>query len=167
MKEITFKELNENMISRIGSDWMLITSGDEKSFNMMTASWGGVGFMWGKPVAVAVIRPIRHTFGVVEQTKRFTLSFFEDGKREMAVLGSKSGRDMDKMHESGFTPFALPDGQMGYKEAWLTLECEVLYQDNLKEENFLDKSLCERWYTPEQGGYHMAYVAEIKHIYVK
>ena len=68
MKEITFKELNENMISRIGSDWMLITSGDEKSFNMMTASWGGVGFMWGKPVAVAVIRPTRHTFGFVEQT---------------------------------------------------------------------------------------------------
>ena len=162
MKEITFKELNENMISRIGSDWMLITSGDEKSFNMMTASWGGVGFMWGKPVAVAVIRPTRHTFGFVEQTKRFTLSFFEDGKREMAVLGSKSGRD-----ESGFTPFALPDGQMGYKEARLTLECEVLYQDELKEKNFLDKSLCERWYTPEQGGYHTAYVAEIKHIYVK
>ena len=35
MKEITFKELNENMISRIGSDWMLITSGDEKSFSFI------------------------------------------------------------------------------------------------------------------------------------
>ena len=167
MKEITFKELNENMISCIGSDWMLITSGDESSFNMMTASWGGVGFIWGKPVAVAVIRPTRYTKEFVEKTKRFTLSFFEDGKREMAVLGSKSGRDMDKMHESGFTPFALPDGQMGYKEARLTLECEVLYQYELKEKNFLDKSLCERWYTPEQGDYHTAYVAEIKHIYVK
>ena len=67
MKEITFKELNENMISCIGSDWMLITSGDESSFNMMTASWGGVGFIWGKPVAVAVIRPTRYTKEFVEK----------------------------------------------------------------------------------------------------
>ena len=48
MKEINPKELSFNPFSMIGDEWMLVTAGDEKKFNTMTASWGGVGVIWGK-----------------------------------------------------------------------------------------------------------------------
>ena len=32
-----------NPFTKIGKEWMLITAGDEKKANTMTASWGGVG----------------------------------------------------------------------------------------------------------------------------
>ena len=166
MKEIQVSELNENMIERIGKEWMLVTSGDKDSFNTMTASWGGIGFIWRKPVAVTVVRDSRLTHQFIERTHRFTLAFFDgDYRKQLSTLGTKSGRDMDKMHDSGLTPYELPSGAMTFKEAWLTLECEVLYKDEIKEANFLDKSIPEKFYTPDQGGYHTAYIGEIKHAY--
>lgn len=47
-KEVKMEELNFNPFTKIGTEWMLITAGDEKKFNTMTASWGGVGIMWNK-----------------------------------------------------------------------------------------------------------------------
>ena len=47
-KEIKAEDLQFNPFTRIGSDWMLITAGDEKKFNTMTASWGGAGVFWGE-----------------------------------------------------------------------------------------------------------------------
>ena len=49
-KEVKMEELNFNPFTKIGTEWMLITAGDEKKFNTMTASWGGVGIMWNKNV---------------------------------------------------------------------------------------------------------------------
>ena len=60
-KEIKAEDLQFNPFTRIGSDWMLITAGDEKKFNTMTASWGGAGVFWGKNVVTCYIRPQRYT----------------------------------------------------------------------------------------------------------
>ena len=61
MKEINVSELKDNMFDAIGKEWMLVTAGNSSSFNTMTASWGGVGVLWGKPVAFIFIRPERYT----------------------------------------------------------------------------------------------------------
>ena len=47
-KEIKAEDLQFNPFTRIGSDWMLITAGDEKKFNTMTASWGAPAYSGGK-----------------------------------------------------------------------------------------------------------------------
>ena len=47
-KEVSAEELQFNPFTKIGTEWMLITAGDEKNFNTMTASWGGMGIMWNK-----------------------------------------------------------------------------------------------------------------------
>lgn len=49
LKQITPEKLDLNIIEAIGKDWMLVTSGNQQSFNMMTASWGFAGYMWGLP----------------------------------------------------------------------------------------------------------------------
>ena len=58
-KEIKPEELNFNPFTRIGSDWMLLTAGTEDKFNTMTASWGGLGHMYNKPVAFRHLLKIR------------------------------------------------------------------------------------------------------------
>ena len=59
--EIKAEELKDNPFDLIGKQWMLITAGNEEKCNTMTASWGGVGIMWGKPTATAYIRDSRYT----------------------------------------------------------------------------------------------------------
>ena len=70
MKKIEISELNDNVFTTIGKEWMLVTAGTKDNFNMMTASWGCLGWLWNKPVAVMFIRPERYTHGLIEQTRR-------------------------------------------------------------------------------------------------
>ena len=49
-KEVSVSDLSFNPFTKIGKEWMLITSGDENKWNTMTASWGFVGVMWNKNV---------------------------------------------------------------------------------------------------------------------
>lgn len=97
MKKIDVKELKDNFFEAIGKEWMLVTAGTKESFNLMTASWGGIGWLWNRPVAFGFIRPERYTFEFAEKTDVLTLSFLGMGKeaREVyKVCGSKSGRDI-------------------------------------------------------------------------
>ena len=105
MKKIDPKEIRDNAVQLIGHDWMLVTAGTPEHFNMMTASWGGLGFMWKRPVAFVVIRPQRYTFGFIEKGEEFTLSFFShEYHKALSVCGTTSGRDTDKVAASGLTP---------------------------------------------------------------
>lgn len=76
-KMTKIEDLNLNPITLIGKEWMLITAGNIKSFNTMTASWGSLGYIWERPVAFCVIRPQRFTRKFVEENEFFTLSFFD------------------------------------------------------------------------------------------
>ena len=80
------KELNQNVFSMIGEQWMLVTAGTAERCNTMTASWGGLGVLWGKPVATVYIRPQRYTLEFVEREDCFTLSFFGEEYRDALAL---------------------------------------------------------------------------------
>ena len=98
MKKLEVKDLKENFFEAIGKEWMLVTDGTKEKFNTMTASWGGIGWLWNKPVAFVFIRPERYTYEFVEKNDYLTLSFLgEENKKIHAVCGSKSGRNIDKV----------------------------------------------------------------------
>lgn len=67
MKRIEIKDLTENFFESISKEWMLVTAGTPEHFNTMTASWGGIGFLWNKPVAFVFIRPERYTYEFAEK----------------------------------------------------------------------------------------------------
>lgn len=164
MKEIKPTEIPGNAIKMIGDDWMLVTAGDIQSFNTMTASWGMMGEMWGLPVAVAVVRPQRYTHGFIERTGCFTLSFYRpEMKKVLGVMGSRSGRELDKMHYPGLDAVELPSGRITFAQAWLTLECEVVYADSFNPDGFRDKGLLEKWY---DNDLHTRYIAKILHAWI-
>ena len=69
--EQDLNKLNLNPFEMIGGSWMLITAGTEDSFNSMTASWGGMGFLWNKNVVFTFIRPERYTYEFTRKTNCF------------------------------------------------------------------------------------------------
>lgn len=168
LKQIAPEKIDLNFIESIGKDWMLVTSGNQQSFNMMTASWGFAGYIWGLPATAIVIRPSRYTKEFIDKGHTYTLSFFPDKyKKILSVLGSKSGRDMDKMAKSGLTPMQLPTGDMSYEEASLTIACRVMFAQPLKESGFIDPTLMPKWYPLGADDLHTLYIGEIQAVYEK
>ncbi len=167
MKEINPVNITDNAVELIGHKWMLITAGERESFNLMTASWGGIGFMWGKPVAFVVVRPNRYTYEFIEKKEYLTLSFMgEEFRSALRVCGTTSGRNGDKMAAAGLSPIVTEMGNVAVEGADLVLECRKLYSDVLKESGFVDKSCLEKWYA-EDNPLHRMYVVEIMHAWIK
>lgn len=103
-KELKPEEWNESVFRKVGKQWMLVTAEKEGKVNTMTASWGGLGILWGKPVAFVFIRPQRYTKEFVDQADRMSLSFLgEEYRKELSYLGTVSGRDEDKIAKAGLT----------------------------------------------------------------
>ena len=81
-QEIAIESFSCNPFTKISKEWMLITAGDEKKSNTMTASWGGLGIMWGKNIATVYIRPQRYTKEFVDANGTFTISFLPEEYRK-------------------------------------------------------------------------------------
>lgn len=160
--EIKTEELNKSPFELIGSDWMLITAEKDGKANAMTASWGGLGVMWGKNVAYTVIRPQRYTKEFIESSDTFSLSFFDKSyKKQLSYMGSVSGRDEDKISKSNLT-VAHEDGTPYFEEADLVIICKKLYAQDFKPEFFIEKENNEKWYPNKD--YHKLYISEVKKI---
>lgn len=157
-EEIYPKNLTENAIKLIGLDWMLITSGQLGKYNMMTASWGGLGMLWHKPVCFIVVRPSRYTFKFLEKNDTFSLSFFSKKYREILnICGTKSGQDFDKMNEINLTPLE-EQNTVYFEEAEIVLICKKLYTHDFIPEN-LPEFVKEKVYN--NGDYHRLFIGEI------
>lgn len=160
-------KITNNIFELVGRDWMLITAGNIRKFNTMTASWGGMGVLWNKKVAFCVIRPSRHTYSLIEQADTFTLSFFEEKYRGVLnFCGSHSGRDVDKIASTGITPVIAGEGQgpVYFAEAKLVLVLKKLYYQDINPDNFLDPGI-EKNYNGKD--YHRLYIGEIVNCYEK
>ena len=160
LTEISPYLIPDNPFKLIGKDWMLIAAGELDSFNMMTASWGAVGEMWGKRVAICVVRPHRYTFPFMERAALFTLNFFDETWRPaLDFCGSRSGRDVDKAQATGLTAMAGTDGTVHFAQARLVLECRKLYAQDFDPERFVDQTIPPKVYP--QRDFHRMYVGEI------
>lgn len=159
MKEINIRELKENPLKMISDDWALLSAGNEKGFNTMTVSWGGIGELWGKDVAFIFVRPQRYTKEFIDREGIMTLSFFGgEYKKELAFCGKNSGRDFDKMKETGLNP-VFADGTVYIEEAKNVLILKTLAVTQMTPESFLDKTIEPDCYPNKD--YHIVYIAEI------
>jgi flavin reductase (DIM6/NTAB) family NADH-FMN oxidoreductase RutF len=165
-QKINPRELTKNPFAMIGDQWMLVTAGSVSDCNTMTASWGGVGVMWGNPVATCYIRPQRYTKVYLDEEEYFTLCFFsEDYREQLRLCGSKSGREMNKIEECQFTMKAAECGAPYMEEAELVLVCKKQYAQPmdaawLTEGDEIDK----KWYPLHD--WHTMYIGQIVEAYV-
>ncbi len=161
--DIDVKEINLEPFRVFNDGWMLLASGDyaSENWNCMTVSWGFLGTMWNLPVAQVVVRPQRHTRKFLDKYGNFTLSSFPAGyKDKLTVLGRFSGTQMDKVHDSGFTPrSSVCVSSPSFAEAALTLECKVMFAQRMSPESMLDERAAAAY--PEHDE-HFIYIGEIK-----
>jgi len=122
--------------------WMLITAGDfaKGDFNTMTIGWGAIGTMWSRPFAFVAVRHSRYTYQFTQKYDTFTLCAFpEEHRQALRLLGSRSGRDGDKITASGLTPEAASVvAAPSFAEAELVIECQKMYADDLNPVHFVD-----------------------------
>ena len=174
-KIIRPEDFSENPFTLVGREWMLVTAADPgeglrcgKDYNTMTASWGGMGILWGKPVAFVFVRPQRHTYGFTENNSRITLSFFGPEYRDaLNFCGTKSGREYDKAAECGLTPVPETDEHgraVWFEEARLVLVTRKLYARPFDPAAFLDRDAREVY---GEDDFHTAYVCAIEKILEK
>ena len=164
MKEIKIEDWNENPFKVIGKDWMLITAEKDGKTNMMTASWGGMGILWGKNVATVYIRPSRYTKGFVDAGEKFTLCVMaEKYRKELAYCGKISGRDEDKVAACGWT-VEKEDGAVWFKESRLVFVCKKLYSQKMDASLLKDVEARNAMWSNDV---HEMYIAEIEKVLVE
>jgi len=163
MKELTTKQLKIAAVDLWLKQWLLLTSGTMDDCNSMTVAWGSIGGMWWKPFVQVVVRPDRYTFEYMEKYPTFTLCSFPETCRDaLKVLGTKSGRDGNKIDETGLTVVASKVvGAPSYDEAELVLECKKMYWQDMDPAHFMDPTIEDSY--PKQD-YHRIYFGEILRI---
>jgi len=169
MKQIDLSQTGalHEVLHRLDKEWMLVTAGTPDHLNTMTASWGGVGILWHKPMVTIYVRPERYTYEFVEESDTFSVAFFAPEYRQALTLcGKQSGRDVDKVAECGFTVAAGTDGGVYFEEADLVLICKKRYRAPLELENMIATDPAP-YYGGGHGGVHVMYMGEIVEVFTK
>ena len=164
MKEIKAQELNENPFKLIGDDWMLITAEKDGKVNTMTASWGGLGVIWGRNAATVYIRLSRYTKEFIDTSDYFSICVMPSSyKKDLAYCGKVSGRDEDKIAKCGFT-VEHENGVPYFKESRLVMTCKKMFSQELSATGFIDKSIIDANYSNKD--WHVMYIGEIEKVLV-
>lgn len=124
-----FIEAKYDVFKKFHQQLAVLTCGDISDFRCMTIGWGAMGNLWAHPgSAITVyVNPARYTFDYMQEKDFFTVCFFsEEYRKDVMTLGTKSGRDGDKVALTTLIPKALENG-VGFEQAELTFSCKKLY----------------------------------------
>jgi flavin reductase (DIM6/NTAB) family NADH-FMN oxidoreductase RutF len=128
--------------------------------NPMTIGWAQIGVIWGKPVMTVLVRPSRFSHDLLEGLGEFAVNTLPlKEKKNLAICGSRSGRDTDKIALCGFhlrpgVHITVPSCE----ESDIIYECRVLTRQDLPPQGILSQEV-GGFYC--QGDYHTLYHGEI------
>lgn len=164
-RKVSPEELQGNFIYKISREWMLVTAGNKDRFNMMTASWGGVGVLYNRPVAICFINPARYTYQIMENCDTYTLTFYpQEYRKALEYCGTKSGRDEDKVKGSGLVPVEVGTGAMAFRQANIIIECRKLVSQSISLDAINNPEEKSKRATQAM---HKMYIGEIVNVWVK
>lgn len=134
--------------------------------NPMTIGWAQVGIVWSRPILTVYVRKSRYTHACIRAAKSFTVSVPRPGElsKELALCGSKSGRELDKMKSAGLT--ALPGRSVDtpvVDGCALYYECRIVARTQEELVDFEAGDVVERYYP--KGDPHLAVCGEILSAY--
>lgn len=155
------------LLPALGTENALLTAGTAERCNTMTIGWCQAGRLWSLQTCTVYVRPERYTYEFMEAGEYFTVSVLpKDRKDAMALCGTKSGRDTDKIKACGLTVRTGAGGAPFFEEAELVLVCKKLYVQALDPACVLTAG--EEKILPSygaKGGWHRAYTGEIVEAY--
>ena len=165
-QRISPKQISKNPVSLFGDNWFVVSCGDSAKFNEMTISWGALGFGWDVPTITMYIRNTRFTYEFIDKGKYFVLNSFDEKYREkVRYIGSHSGRNTDKVKETGLTPRFTPLGNPYFEEASLVIECEKIYFDDIVRSQLFEQG--QRNYSPDPKETHRMFIGKIVNVWEK
>ncbi|WP_234122609.1 flavin reductase [Clostridium hydrogenum] len=169
-KQISPEDICDNVFTLVGKDLYAVTAGNEDNNNSMVGSGGGFGLLLKKPTTWCFFRADRYTLELIQKDQTYTLSYFpNEYKEQMLFLGSKSGRDSEKMKEVELTSVETPNGNMSFKEARLILECKLTAITTANPNDFYtqeDKDFINEAYK-EANVYRKLVFGEITHVWLR
>jgi Conserved protein/domain typically associated with flavoprotein oxygenases, DIM6/NTAB family len=169
--EIAPDEITYNVFTLVGKDFPVVTVGNKDYYNSMTASGGGLVLLFRKPSTMLLFPKKRYTLELIEKERKYTLTYFSDKYKEQVMfLGSKSGRDSDKMQTVELTGIETPDGNMSFKEAKLIIECKLsqIVVPNFPNDFYLQEDIDYLTEPYKDSGEHRRYVfGEITKVWKK
>lgn len=144
----------------------LLTAGNREGCNPMTIGWCQLGRLWSLPVCTVYVRPERHTYSLMEAGEYFTVSVLPALEKEtMALCGTKSGRDVDKVTACGLTPcYGVGDAPFFEEAAWV-LVCKKLFVQDMEPSSVRDNRVFASY--GAKGGWHRIYTGEVVEVYQK
>lgn len=163
MKDVEFMSVAEDSINKIKEGvFLTVKSGD--ALNTMTVGWATFGFVWKKPIMMVAVRCSRHTFGIIETAKDFTVTVPSgDMREEIAYCASHSGRDADKFAMCNLeTADSRHVASPIIKTPGRHYECSIIYKSAIDPAH-LDKE-CNSSLYPKKD-YHTLYFGEIRACY--
>lgn len=163
-REIKPVDIDRNAVKMFAKDWMALAMGHKGDMNAMTISWGSLGQLWEMPVVTVYVSASRYSHQLMERSQYFTVTALpKEKKKALVYLGTKSGRDEDKVKNSGLTTEFTELGNPIFSEGNLAIECRILYRQELGLEQLPDsiKSMYD-YMKP-----HTMYIGEILHVWVK
>ncbi len=146
------------VLNLFSKKWALVSAGVEGDFNTMTIGWGTLGTLWSKPICSVYVKPIRYTYDFLEKYDYFTVSFYDESyKNDLTLLGTKSGRDMDKVSMTSLSPLFI-NNTVTFKEALCTIVCKKIYFQDM-DCRFMENDVIDKYYVSEEP--HRMYVGEV------
>jgi flavin reductase (DIM6/NTAB) family NADH-FMN oxidoreductase RutF len=162
MNHVNYMGVAEKAMTQIKKGAFL-TAKSEAQLNTMTIGWATVGIIWSKPIMMVAVRNSRHTFGIMENAKDFTVSFPKDDmKDELMFCGTKSGRTFDKFKECGLKPGQAQKTLSPIIQApGIHFECKIVYK------SAMDPALLDAGYRQlyPKNDFHTLYFGEILDCY--
>ena len=134
--------------------------------NVMTIGWANIGIMWYEPVLCVMVRPVRHTYKLMENAEYFSVNIpFEKLKKELMFCGTKSGRDTNKLKECSLSTMkGKENGISVIADCNLFYECKIIHKNSVCGD-VLEKSIDSKYYPSKD--YHTIYYGKILSSYEK
>ena len=139
----------------------LVAESSEGRVNVMTIGWGTLGVAWGKPIFAVLVRRSRHTFEAMNRGDSFTVNVPIGGfGKELLFCGTKSGRDHNKIKETGLVP-----GKSRKVKAPIIDQCQIHYEcvtvskKQMEKGDFLSPEIIRGYYGNDD--HHMVFFGEI------
>lgn len=166
-KAIDLNTFSDGLFPMLDKGWFLLSASANGKTNTMTISWGGFGILYNKPYVMVTVRPERYTKEFIDQTSTFSLTAFDNKyKKQLAYLGSVSGRDEDKMSQCGLTLAHRGDTPY-FEEANMTIICDKFARVPMPESHYIDHPEIQEEFYGKNGNPHDFYFAFIEEILIK
>ena len=150
-------------LNKLQEPGLLLVAGDKKP-NPMAIGWMTAGIIWGLPVCVVLVRPSRHTHGLLKAWGEFTVNVPADDMAEaVAFCGSKSGRDIDKAAQYGLEFAPSTDVRVPHIVGCpIHYECRTVHTSEVLKEQ-LARSVVNSSYP--KGDFHTVFFGQILGVY--